>query len=306
MKNHIRKMPLIHLYRVGTFARMTEIISGLLIILFSCEKEIKIDIPEHVSKVDVIAQFTTDSVWSANVSFSRGILDNVLPKLVDNGLVTIWHAGQPVDTLLSKGYGVYRSKAKKPLPQTEYELKVSVPGYDTLRARSAIPETVPINDVSVVHLDEATSELILNVQFDDTPLKDNFYKLEVATIYSMTDSAGNETDTRRFNGFVHADSEAEENIFYSTNFGLYFRDTFFKDKTGNIRIKVYHSQPGSKYVIILKNLSEDLYQSLTDAYVQQKNYHEIFSQPIKVHTNIQGGFGVFGGFSQSAFEIIVK
>ena len=277
----------------------------LLVVLISCELVVDVDIPIEKRKITVNSFFTTDSLWSARLTLSRHILDDFPFKPVEDGLVVMYQDGHAIDTLINQGSGLYQSDTGKPLKGIEYEIKVESVKYGTAISKSSAPFPVSMSswDVSIPTRITGSELATINIHFQDPAQQENFYEVHLI-------------DQRKYIRYK------EDTVFYYNSVPIFsndpifdvthdeiessmiFNDVLFDGKTKSIEFKChsYFLSQNSKFWVHFKTLSRDVYQYKTTSSLQQHVSNDLFAQPVKVYTNIAGGFGIFGGYSEQVYE----
>ena len=93
--------------------------------LSNCTKQIDFDEQDIAPRIVVNSLFTNDSVWSAHISRSVGVLDNTSYTTIDDASVNIFDENANlVTTLTNQGNGLYTSSTGvSPLPNQSYTLE---------------------------------------------------------------------------------------------------------------------------------------------------------------------------------------
>jgi hypothetical protein len=274
------------------------------IIFASCETVVDLDLPEQKPALVVNALTSPDSSFKVTVSHSISVLDNGTISRITNATVELYKDGSFVETLTHSGDGVYISPGGLlPLPGHEYMLKVSAPNYDAVSSTTPIPSAVQI--VSAEIRDSVgqafgyyTSEISLS--FNDPAGRGNYYLAEMGII----DSAG------YYNPFFIYPTTDESSSKESIGYGIIMSDDLFDGKSYTLDaafdsylLTYWDSIPNSKVITTLKSISKDYY-----LYVKTKNLHyqsqgNPFAEPVQVHTNVEGGFGIFAGYSADTLRV---
>lgn len=299
--------------------RLKPIIATLCIALglVACEKEIPFKGEVAKRKLVLNADFTPDSVWKVNLSHSLSIGDTGQPGPVTNGVVRIKDAaGQTIATLDHSQGGIYTSGSLTPASGVNYTVEAEAAGYDMISATSSAPEAVSISladtsfgtflgqdvlNVSITINDPADPEdyYVIDVTgsfYDSTGLADQF-PLWSFSLDPNTDNSelGDENSSYRrlylkddgFNG------QAYKTTFFTESYLLsYLEDGTFDRLEVNARVR---------------SVSKDLYLYLK-SYDKYENYSfdPTFSQPVQVFSNVEKGFGIFGGYSSANLTFIYE
>ena len=270
-------------------------------VMQACQTVVDVKIPLEERRLVVNALFNPDSVWSAQISLSRHVLDDG-PFSASYATITII---DPVNNSVveqlqqqQNNFGIYKGSLK-PVAEKEYLIRATGPN-GTVEARSMAPSSVPITKI------EIDSTVILSNSFDlDVPVKihfkdpggtKNYYRI----MFLVKSFHVYQKDTIWYNQYVHpyidnSSIDGENNQLIS--------DTFFdgKDHVLSPKINRYYFFSGQTVGLsaILHNLSESYYQYATTQSLQNYTQGDPFAQPVLVYNNIQNGFGIFAGYSQS-------
>ena len=111
----------------------------------------------------------------------------------------------------------------------------------------------------------------------------------------------------------HNPTETEEKG-SAANFYRIFTDDLFQGKEYTLNIYIEDANaadgPWNDYVrqyvkVEIHTLSEKLYQNLYSQELATGTTSDIFSEPVKIYTNMQGGYGVWGAYNVNAWEKLV-
>jgi len=276
----------------------TQILLLLVVSLVSCKKEIDINLPETDSKLVVNSFFTGDSKIKVHLSKSIGILENTIPECND-ATVIVMENNIIIDTMY-KASGYYYSN-KKTAINNKYALIVSAPNMDTVLCQDMIPEKITLQScifTDSVLIDE--DGLIINelkLDFQDSAGPD-FYEVEL----EAKNIANNYTILTWF-------KKNSDPIITSTGLLDYNPKTLiFSDKMFNGKrcsVKVYYAvQRGVgnyRLKISFRSISEPYFRYKEKQYAYQFSLeNDIFSgmsEPVQLYSNINGGYGIFAGYS---------
>jgi hypothetical protein len=283
-------------------------------ILTACELTVDVDVPVKQEQLTVNSFFNPDSVWSASVKLNRNILDHAPIKSVEDATLIIYDESGPIDTLIHEGKGNYRSDAGKPQMGTKYEIRVEAENYQSVIGQSTIPLPVEITDFRLAFPTDKKDDILdirINLKFKDDPNRKNYYHILLYTegkyYYPSQGSAKKEIKIQSIEN--NLSSNYDENVL--VNGGILLNDVLFNGKEATFSFKSYSSRYEleknyESYKLSVRSVSEDYYRYLTTAGLQKSISGNPFAQPINIYNNIQKGFGVFAGFSQSTSTIILE
>lgn len=282
-------------------------IIGIIALFAGCELVVDVDVPVEPPVLTLNAFMIQDSVWSAQLSLSRHILDEADYRPVADGVVVIYHNDQAIDTLAGDGNGLYMGDGT-PVPGETYEIRATSPTYGTVRSTSYVPVPVEISDIEVEiptgDVGHDDPKIQVRLRMKDRASEKNFYQVMVMVEQKRKNGPqGQEQIMRRM---VHVSSKdpSIDNENVSSFEGLYFKDVLLDGKEITLPLELLYWEVGSgqgKIIFMLRTISEDFYRYKTSALLQNETSGNPFAQPAGVYNNIENGFGIFGGFSQSLF-----
>ena len=284
----------------------------LIIVLIACEKTVYIDIPDKGRKITINSLFNPDSLLKVSVSKSCYILDNDI-QAIENATVEIYENGILIDTLPYLNNGLYRSTTKKPSSGDRYKIKVTVPGMGTAETESSIPpETniISIDTTSIKRIDTGGyrhEKLEFRVKFKDNPDKKNYYLLKPnqISIYTYEDYEMDTiiTDTIQSTMFYESN---DPSVVEDLRLGLLFNDNLFNGNTYVFTLSTgKYFEEGASICVNLKSISEGYFKYLATCNKHMEANWDPFMEKISVYTNVEGGVGIFGGYSLATDTIHV-
>ena len=295
-------------------------------VFLGCEQIIEIDPPEYNPEPVVTGLFSTDSVWTIKVHRSLGITvrQDATIQYIPDASVRITNDLGMVDVLEYQGNGDYVSSAGTiPIPNVRYTLHVDIPEETRLHATATAPPRVEIANYSFEHIgttsapDPFTDQIYrLMVKFSDVP-GPSFYRVGVYRYeknqYSSLDPSFLKKDSfyvqlgvdlSQSTGWACGYVEAVRPEPTSSNAGGTCDESVIIDNafdgesyswTGIIVIPL--STGRRELILLLSSLSQDYFEYIR---TQSENYFfNPLSEPVQVHSNIEGGLGVFAGYTNT-------
>ena len=281
--------------------------------LFSCEMVVDVDVPREPSKLVVNSLFSTDSLFTAEIYYSRYILDDTYPAPLSNAQVRVFEGDQLVCQL------VYDETKSVFLPDREvrpeagktYRIVATHPNYTTAEAIAVAQPIVPIESLhftgqSIVR--DYQTYHILELTFTDLPgnqtyaidIQQNntsYYVIDEDTVY----------DSYSYPGYMISD---DPSVVTDENGGsLYVLDDLFDGKQYTLRLMVpdyaLYEYEGTEISqsINLKNLSEEYYLFIRSYNNHTYNEGNPFAEPVSVYSNITNGYGIFAGFGEYRVDL---
>lgn len=301
----------------------------LLSLLLSCEKTFDVNsvVDARSAQLVVVSNFTLDRTLQVYVSASQSILTDEPVGYIDNAIVELYR-NEEFLTQLSfsedkdkiSNLPFYSAGDFHPQVGIRYTVKVDVPGFETVTAHSQIP--TPIKMISSQISDLQFSETVgekevsvrynVNVAFEDPGLVENYYHVNL--LQQFREFAIIEQDTLYFR------EEMRPVVFsnqMNTNFqvahiggGLLLEDEGIDGQTIRLDLPVeFKYRPArdelGKLFIELRAVSKEYYQYFSTISRQDGVSDTPFSDPVIVFDNINGGQGVFAGFSTSSDSLVV-
>lgn len=300
-------------------------ILSVLITFFSCEKEVKLELPEFQQKIVVDGRIETDMppivvltrsqdlyaptdiaslqnnfVKNATITVSDGtntvVLDEFCTDELDPSLYPIIAEalGVSEDALTTMNFCAYSTfdTAIFGVVGRTYSLKIEV--EDQVFTSSSKIEDPPVLDSVYYKLNGTLQEhgfgwMLIN----DNAAVYNTYFLQMRRIYNSY--PGGQPDNR----FLSAFSPVFDDTFFN---GLLFDFGFgnkgsYTDESVPDEFKGYF-RTGDTVVIKLSSFDYHVYEFMRIKYIQESNGGNPFASPANAPTNIEGGaLGVWAGYS---------
>lgn len=294
---------------------------SILVLAFSgCELIINPDLPEHTPRLVIKAFFTPDGGWAASVSRSVGILEPSPgpERLVTGASVELLSDGRIIDRLLFLDRE--RAYASEKLLQTgrSYSLQVSAPGFETVHATDSAPPPVPtsIESYRVETTDPAPGEpgvsaitdFRITLQIQDPPGEENRYQIRVIA----PDRSGR-FDLRfsTKDPSIIADNRIEDPVLEGVEPFVgsepFFKDVLFDGESHEIELSstnyTVEASLERRIWVEVRFVSETYYKHLRSALLHKTTDDNPFAEPVRIHSNIENGYGIFAGYSARTFEL---
>ncbi len=272
------------------------------LIFYSCETTIDIDLPEKGKKIVINGVFSPDKSINVNISQSLYILDSdggTPPFINNNALVKLFENNQFIEDLVFVENGNYASNLI-PVAGDKYGLKVSVAGLNDAYTETIIPRLIEITSLDTgrtTYFDGIDSYEVFEcrVSFSDPADEENYYMIEVL-------STGYYFDPLYIVG-----SDPMMNLFSTYNGKVIFTDGLFNGKKAEIGImpewgKFYDGE----YTVNLKSISHDYYLYIKSRTLQYEVGNDPFAEPVMVFNNVESGYGILGSYNNDPDTVIVK
>jgi hypothetical protein len=272
----------------------------------SLQQEVDLDLPAYEPKTVVESYLQPGQPFAAVLTQSVGFFDTLSLRYVRDAEVTISYGDQVdtlrplevdiesefltqlIDTALLANFGplfgqslvVYASLT--PVPQRydyTYRLQVRTDQGDTLSASTTIPPPIEFNDNAYRFNEDSLALLVTS--FPDNPNQANYYRRLLQQRVERDSVWG----TRTQQDFVLEDGFSNgEMVTFGTAFDYEQGDTLISS--------VYHIT--RDYWLFAETRDDAIAASLSP-----------FAQPALLHTNIQGGQGIFAGLSFTTDTIVI-
>lgn len=281
----------------------------MVVFFAGCELVVDVDVPVEPPVLTLNAFMIQDSVWSAQLSLSRHILDERDHQPVTDGVVVIYQYDHAVDTLAGDGNGLYTGD-HTPVPGETYEIRATSATYGTVRGTSYVPLPVAIDTVEV-DLPSGSGpggsfvdKFFIKLRMKERAEEKNFYQIAAFVEQTWRDGRTGQTHITRRMLLMSSKDPSIDNENVGSSEGIFFKDLLFdgRDITLSLESEYWQIQGGpARLHFFLRTISEDFYRYKTTALLQNETSGNPFAQPAGVYNNIENGFGIFGGFSQSVF-----
>lgn len=298
------------------------------LICVSCETVVEIPVPQFDPQLVVTSHFSPDSVWSVSLHRSLSVNARLDPsaQFVDVASVTILGDNGIAESLIHHGNGLYRSvDRRQPIAGIRYRLHVESPDGLEVRAASSapLPPRITHSSLDLVAMDDSSSRFPTNtyrlsIRFADPPIEENFYRVGLYS-YRSTYSDGSAPDSAYRSATVYApafgwfcgfsdalDGSSGYASVADTCDSFVVTDRLFDGEeyswAGNIDLNVSPEMPHKeRLLLVVSSLSRDYFEyqrTLMDNIMTGP-----FVEPVPVYTNIEGGVGVFAGYSNANINV---
>ncbi len=286
-----------------------------LLALAGCETVVDVEPPPHTPQLVAQSFFTQHGLWAVHVSSTVPFTSAEAPGLVENATVEIWDGDRLLARPARVDSGTYVDFGNAPAPGRPYTLRVAAPGFDSIEGAGMLPPPVPARfKTTAVPPADSSRRLLTNVALtlDDPPEKANYYGLMVLQVRLQENRKTGNVKTLPPTLFTfESDNLAlEENsiAFLDTEKSIY-REAFFSDGLFdgtkyqiNFDVQYDAPRPDAEIVIhrvlfaVVLSASEDFYRYWTTSGRQAFSNENPFAEPLRVHSNLSGGFGIFAGY----------
>lgn len=291
----------------------------------SCQKDIDISFSSFQSRLVVNSTFNADSVFTVHVSKTGNIADKAENiEMIEYASVFLSFS----DTIENKkilthvGNGKYIASNYYPVPGQEYFLEVRAAGFDIATAHNKIPTVATILEVDTTSIQSAQGTTALQIDFtiDNSDFQANYLIYDVVQEYEDSNVNGILDYFQAENWFENAwlSSLTSDTEKITKGEGLqskiFMEDSDVSSPSIVASIVSYEdfsqSEVGAttsqndiylRVMAVSKELYE--YSKSMEYYKLNRNTNSNHSQPLELYSNVEGGLGVFGGYSQTLIEL---
>ena len=267
-------------------------------------------------------------VW-AQVTFAQG-LDSVRPSACTDAEVLLYVDGQFAEKLQHEGDGLYVGETTAEALH-EYACKVVVPGFDTLFAKTEMPEKPVVTGVEIMENatvdDEGRPCPAFLVTFRTDPNRNLYY---CSNIYASFINYYFDAETHAHQGYsteegtMSASINTDDPVLLNEDSDrLLFSNEIINDTTYTMKVNAWFSSHGwggqhtggvivrtGEVVVRLHGLSESAYRYLKskkEAYEELDAYTNLFLgvvTPVNLYSNVENGKGVFAAIAPMTCDTI--
>lgn len=293
-------------------------------LLTACETFVEVPPPPHTPQLVAQGFFTPDSLWVVRVTSTTPFTDPAAPAFLKEAGVEVWEDGQLLARPALSDSGTYVATGKGAQPGRTYTLRVSAPGYAPAEGRDRLPAppVVAAFYEQVVPPPDSTtrrSRTQVAVTLQDPAAEDNYYGLLVVQArWSLDRTTGQVLPLPpALFPFESDDAALEEEglellgLDPHTYLEAFFTDALFDGSSHTFGFGLQYDLPDPNallviqraWVVVLLSVSEALYRYWKTAGQQAFTNENPFAEPLRVHSNMTNGFGIFAGFQYRLFPL---
>jgi hypothetical protein len=296
-------------------------LSFLIVSIFSCEKEVEIDIDEEEQKLVLNTWLKPDENPQVQVSYSSFIFDKTGTGIIDNARVLILEEGNEIGELNHVEEGFYRNENIILKDDTNYQFEVSHENYESIFSNEKIPTKLRDNEAVIeyefnpsANYSNYTYVSTINIKIQDDAEEENYYLARVAQHDTYWNSG--DEDTTSFRNYIYMEPiDPQTQDTYLPNSGGHFilSDEIFNGNEYEMKLGVfndlreYESQQDSSYYqstyyeIEFHKINRALYLYLIS--VNNNQYPGPFTEPTQIYSNVENGYGIVGTSSFTKYVI---
>jgi len=293
----------------------------LLVVGFSCIKEVDYTIQPLPQKVVVNGLFCPDSIFRIHVSLTS--TTDEAPNYVSNATVEIFKENVSIGILGHTEKGWYQTGVK-PTAGSNYTLKVSVPNFEQVVAKSSVPafsqvisatyyitSSIPDNsdgggfdnqlntDTKIIFVDE-----VAEMNFYEVGV--NRYRFEQTKETDLSILADSELDFNPLSYFF------SDELFNGTNKNLILRKGGLAMISPNGEV---YGQPtysldfktcSGEYYRFRKSWTKHVFNQNSDLNLNDPITLIFLGDPVEMYSNVSGGLGVFAGYNHNVLTVLYE
>ncbi len=311
----------------------------ILVLLASCEKEIVFNGQISAPLVVVNSYISPDSLVAVHVSESRFFLnDTTTFNNINNADVSVLVNGVFIEKMRYTDNGLYTGTHKCAVGES-IKLSVKIPTKDEVTCEDKVlakAEFLSLDTASTLissyyntraEYDRQTiyydtvfvaeqRSYKFKLKLKDNGNEKNYYRINIVltqemfgVLYSFNVDLSDNVDPLSY-------STDPTNVGVENNTYNIFSDDIFNGKEVTIKCNfengysIYNPKyknegpTNSKFLVSLQQISKDYYLYLKTR--SNSGGVSLFSEPVQIHNNIQGGLGIFGSYSNNVKIILLQ
>jgi hypothetical protein len=292
-------------------------------LLYGCEKDIDFQGKEPSPKMVVNSILNAQSD-TGRIKISESVFDysNQKPGIVENPEIHLNINGKEcdqiwLDTII--GVHAYYGFVSTLNINDKIEFSAHTAKHGTVKGYDHVPDITEIKNIETSWFKkDGFSYLRMYVTLKDNAHERNFYRIVVKSqahiVHPSQQEPHNYWDLQKVfiddEMLFHNPTETEEGG-KSLNHYRIFSDELFQGKEYTLNVYIqydnYTENHDTHYVrqrvkVEIHTLSEKLYQNLHSQELASGITDDIFSEPVKIYTNMQGGYGILGIYNVTEKE----
>lgn len=289
-----------------------------------CETVVDVPPPDHEPRLVAQSFFSADGGWTVQVTRTVPYASAASPAYVDDATVEVWDGDRRIATPQRADSGTYVARGGRATQGLTYTLRVEAPGYPPIEGRSTLPPPPAVTafrDTLVPPADALSRRRITQVALtlaDPPDVRNRYGLLVVQARWSEDQMTGQRTPLPpSLFTFESNDPALGESDFDFLNTGTtryreaFFTDGLFDGSTYTLDFDLQYDLPRDEaevvirraFAVVLLSVTDDFYQYRKTASEQSVANENPFAEPLRVHSNMTGGLGVFAGFQYHIFAL---
>ncbi len=290
---------------------------------WSCEKPTDISAVTGGGDLVIISNFSPDQSLNVVVTVTRSPLDGALQQeyVTDATVELFGEEGEFLEELtLSEqkneegAIPFYTTQDFVPQPQVAYTIVVDAPVHGTATAKSRIPEPIDLLSSRIKNFSRQVSETgttnlqyEVNVSFQDPGKKQNYYHISLMQElfhYALSEEGDTLVGYSSYRPLVFDPADNTQTQIAHIGGGMLLDDGAFNGKIISYDLPVSFDYDATRYlhgqlILELRAVSEEYFYYFSSLSRQSGSKGQPFDDPVIIQDNVEGGRGVFAGFSSS-------
>ncbi|MEM6647430.1 MAG: DUF4249 domain-containing protein [Bacteroidota bacterium] len=293
---------------------MRYLVPLLLVCGLGCETIVDVDPPAHTPQLVAQGVFAPDSEWAVRVMQTVPFTAEEGSIPVEDATVEVFVDDARVAALAPSDSGTYVGPATTLLPGQRLTLRVAAPEAAPVEGTDTVPIAPPIADFADQRTASAASRRVvrqLGLTLDDPADSAQQYGLFIAQLRVE--------ETRSTGQFKLLDPtvfpfESDEPAFGNallrlldddtpTYRGAFFTDEHFDGQRHTLDLRLQYDLPNPAndvvihraFALVVLSASDHFYRYWQTANEQLVSGASPFSEPLRVHSNMDNGVGIFAG-----------
>lgn len=274
--------------------------------LVSCENDLNVHIPKQESKIVINSLLASDSLIRVHISKSSKLNQNA--ENIINANVLLKQDNEELGQMSSSENGWYTLNKQHVNANSNYQIEVSHPNFETCTAQTEVPEKVIIEQF--FYKKKNNNQVDFTIEFQDNPREENYYLILLK---------GRENKNARdleifsddiiFNGNLLKDPTGlQQNSLWGS------RSFSDENRNGNyLRISFYifneeydSSELFPEYEVVLYHITQDYYK-YERSLLSFKNRDDLpFNNKINIYSNVKNGYGIFTSYAVGTKSVKIE
>jgi hypothetical protein len=288
----------------------------ILLFVLSCRKEVEFNGSTSKPVLVVNGIVENDSLFRVNIERSVFFLDQNQnqSKIISDATVTV--RNETTNEVFTMTSSTFESLYEFPFvttPNTNYSIEVNRADYTSVSAQTTTTSKIEIMSIDTTSFEQNENNyyygkrLQVDLKFND-PQQENYYMIRVLQKYNNEWGGGEYyLSLNTIDASVDKSDETDiDGTPYDLDY-LIFGDKLFNGQEKTIRFNFYHpfeyygEDEESSINITLIAMNKETYLYFRS--MKKNSSSDFFSEPVKVYSNIENGYGIFGTLNYSTFVL---
>lgn len=276
---------------------------------YSCEDDINLDLNSGSPVMVVNTLAGNDSLIRVHVSLSKQLQNNGVQKTLTNATLSIYEEGKLLGKLKTAEDGWYEIKSTYQA-NLNYRVVVNHPNFKSISAETRIPSEIGISDCKMTKSEAAYH---FKLEFQDKSYSKDYYMIVLYTVINVEINGENYKQDIPLS-YYSEDIVFEDNLLENTTDlerNILRGSLSFSDYNRNgekFDINFYAPIASSEnenltFKVKLLHISKDYYAYERSKIIILNRQDLPFYKKVNLHSNINGGEGVFAGYSLDEREL---